>query len=141
VVVTTSTPSGSSVPPQYGHTGSVTGASSQSVTWSSGGAARERNGPCPGFRPGFFGLATRLPLENGVAWRFPARRSCSFSARKRSTSAWSVATCRVSRTICSRNKSTSASNSSRDNSVGMGSEGMARTIASLRRQVKQALKR
>ena len=27
----------------------------------------------PGFRPGRLGLSVRLPLENGAAWRLPAR--------------------------------------------------------------------
>ena len=77
--------------------------------------------PEPGLRPGDLGSATRVPLENGAACRFPPRLSWSISARNASWLVRHSATWRY-------NSTTSASSSSRVN-VGksLGSI-MGRTI-------------
>ena len=49
--------------------------------------------PIPGLRPGRLGLLLRPPLENGAAWRFPARLSSASCLCNSSLAAVNCATC------------------------------------------------
>jgi len=74
------------VPPQDGQEISFSGTSMVLSTFSGRGRKERLPYFLPGLRPGFLGFLVSLCLENGAAWRFPARSASSRCLRSLFTS-------------------------------------------------------